>query len=499
MKSRVEHLEKKLENQQDELSELRRFKKVSSKKSHTSKLVSNILEKKFTADQTKILVESKKRPKKWGKDDIINGLLLRSFSRKAYQFIRQKKLLPMPSLSTLKIWVKKLNCQPGMQVDVLKIMKSKIEAETSPLAKLAALSFDEMEVAKCYDYDQETDQVFGPFKKLQLAMIRGICHNWKQPIFYEFDSQMKADLLFRIIISVESHGIQVWTIVFDLGNVGLLNELGVTPERPFFINPFDPTRPIFVNPDAPHMLKLLRNHLLDQGFTFDGFTITRNDLEEILTFDSAELKICHKLTETHFDVKGSSRQNVRSAAQLLSHSTATALKTLFPEKEKQANFVETVNNWFDVMNSRLQFDSNELKCAYGVHIENQKEALEKMFSMTEEMRAINRKGLLPFQKGILIGIRSIIQLYEALTEKFEVWYLRTVCVNQDIDENFFSRLRAIGITYTHPSPVACKNRIRLLILGKDADVIIRSSSVQMDVQKTPNLTDDHSLLTNQVN
>lgn len=233
MKSRLKQMEKKLEIKQTELSGLRRFKRCSTKKSHTSKLVTDVLEKTFTADQTKILVESKKRPKKWGNDDIINGLLLRSFSRKAYQFIRQKNLLPMPSLSTLKVWAKKVNCQPGMQVDILKIMKTKIETETSPLAKLAALSFDEMEVAKCYDYDQETDQVLGPNKKLQLAMIRGICQNWKQPIFYDFDSQMKADLLFRIIISIELHGIQVWTIVFDLGNVGLLNELGVTPEKPF--------------------------------------------------------------------------------------------------------------------------------------------------------------------------------------------------------------------------------------------------------------------------
>jgi hypothetical protein len=497
-KRRVVFLEKKVRKQQNELTELRQFKRVSSTKSHKEKLVTSVLSKSFTADQTKILVEGKKRAKNWGDDDIINGLLLRSFSRKAFQFIRHKNLLPLPSLSTLKVWVKKLNCQPGMQFDILKIMKSKIEAETSPLAKLAALSFDEMEVAKCFDYDQETDRVLGPHKKLQLAMIRGICQNWKQPIFYDFDSQMKADLLFQIIISIESHGIQVWTIVFDLGNVGLLNELGVNPEKPFFLNPFDPTRPIFVNPDAPHMLKLLRNHLLDQGFQLDGFTITRRDLEGILAFDNSELKICHKLTETHFDVKGSARQNVRTAAQLLSHSTATALKQLFPEKEKQSDFVEAVNNWFDVMNSRLEFDSNQFKCAYGVHLEEQRGALEKMLQITVKMRAINRKGLLPFQKGIIIGIRSIIQLYQELSARFEVRYLRTVCENQDITENFFSRVRALGITYTHPGPVACKNRIRLLILGKDADIIIRSSSVQMDALNTPNLTEDQSLLTHQV-
>ena len=157
---------------------------------------------------------------------------------------------------------------------------------------MATLSFDEMEVRRCYDYNCESDSVMGPFKKLQLVMVRGLCLSWKQPIYFQFDTQMKKDLLFQIIISVEKSGIQVWTIVFDLGNVGILKSLGVTPEHPFFPNPFDPSRPVFVVPDTPHMLKLLRNHLLDDTYVIDdNHKICYKDLEDIIRQDNCEFKI----------------------------------------------------------------------------------------------------------------------------------------------------------------------------------------------------------------
>jgi len=370
-------------------------------------------------------------------------------SNRAYQFIRMKNLFPLPAVSTLKNWVKNFKCKPGLQKEILNILKTKIDAETSPLAKLAALSFDEMEIAKCYEYDPTFDSIYGPHKKLQLAMVRGICQNWKQPIFFNFDDPMKLDLLFRIIICTESQGIQIWAIAFDLGNSGLLNELGVSTEKPYFPNPFDPERPIFAFPDAPHMMKLLRNHLIDQGLTFaNGVEVTKRDLEDILSKDKSELKICHKLTQHHLDLKGSARQNVRLAAQTLSHTTATALKCF--GKEKQAELIETINNWFDVMNSRTEFDSNPLKCSYGVHQNEQEASLLKMSNLMEQMRVRNRNGLFPFQKGIIIGIKSLIGLFKNLKEKFHIRYLRTVCANQDIVENFFSRIRALGVTHTHP-------------------------------------------------
>jgi hypothetical protein len=43
-------------------------------------------------------------------------------------------------------------------------------------------------------------------------------------------------------------------------------------------------------------------------------------------------------------------------------------------------------------------------------------------------------------------------------------------------------------------PVACKNRIRILLLGREADIIVKSAAVEMEVDN-----DEKELTTSQVN
>ena len=124
------------------------------------------------------------------------------------------------------------------------------------------------------------------------------------------------------------------------------------------------------------------------------------------------------------DIIGSARQKVRPAAQLLSHTTATAMRCLFPDKQKKADWVQTVNDWFDVCNSRLRFDKNKLSCAFGIHYHDQEAALIKMFEATKKMRVGKHKNMIPFQRGILVGIQSLLQMFQALKEQHSAEYIR---------------------------------------------------------------------------
>ena len=351
----------------------------------------------------------------------------------------------------MRQWVKSFSCQPGILHDIKNVLRKFFETEDSPLARLAVISFDEMEISKIYEYDHESDRVFGPHKKLQLVMVRGLCKKWKQPIFYDFDTPMKKDLLFEIIKHVEDVGILVYGVNFDLGNHGLLTSLGVTEDDPFFISPADVDRRVYVFPDVPHELKLCRNHLLDDGYLFaSGTKLKKEDFEQLLLKDNSELKICHKLTGAHLDCQGNARQRVRPAAQLLSHTTAAAFRCVFPEKKEEADWIDLVNSWFDVLNSRLKFDANPQKSAFGINLEEQKSVLETFCKTMSETRSLKRKSLLPFQRGMLISSKALILLYEDLQRNFGIEYIRTACLNQDICENFFSRIRALGRTDDHP-------------------------------------------------
>jgi hypothetical protein len=60
------------------------------------------------------------RPGFWTEKEIIQALLLRAMSLKAYKFICRQKLFPLPGVQTLRDWIKGFNCEQGMQTDSMK-------------------------------------------------------------------------------------------------------------------------------------------------------------------------------------------------------------------------------------------------------------------------------------------------------------------------------------------------------------------------------------------
>ena len=171
LRRKIATLQRTCHRQQEKIIILQKFKRKAVSKKFEKETAIKALEKSFSSPQARILVHEKKQARKWSKDNIAEGLLLRSFSRRAYNFLREKKKLPLPSESTLRNWVRHFNCGPGVQLDSSNILKSKIESENSSLCKLGVLAFDEMEVSKCFEFDKETDEIIGPHKKVQVKNL----------------------------------------------------------------------------------------------------------------------------------------------------------------------------------------------------------------------------------------------------------------------------------------------------------------------------------------
>ncbi|QQP55381.1 Uncharacterized protein FKW44_008537, partial [Caligus rogercresseyi] len=275
-----------------------------------------------------------------------------------------------------------------------------------------------MDVKSCFDYSLSMDQVFGPNKRIQVAMIRGLFDSWKMPVYYAFDTSMSVDVLFKIINEIERRGITVVAVVSDMApsNVGLRNSLGVTKDSPYFWNPYDTSKKIYMFHDVPHLIKLLRNHLLDRGYYLpDGSTITKKDFQNLMEKDS---KSSHKIKEIHLECQSSQRQRVCLATQLLSHTTASALKYIFPNKTSQSDFIDTVDSWFDTFNSRRRFDSSIYSSGFGTNFQEQNEVLQKMKKNMESIRGIGKQSILPFQYGILLSISSLENLFHDLATTY---------------------------------------------------------------------------------
>lgn len=310
-------------------------------------------------------------------------------------------------------------------------------------------------------------------------MAGGICSKWNQPVYYGFDKKMNKKLLHEIIRDLEKVGFIVCCIVsdFDTANQGLWTELGISIGKTYFENPFDKKRKVWVFADIPHMLKLLRNHLIDQGFLLPTQTIiNKSTLEKLVSHNGTELKLCPKLNNTIINLRGAARMRVAPAAKIFSAHTSNLCTFVFSTQPEISIFFKLVNDWFDVFNSRVAKDVKlPIKSAYGIEIVKQDKVLDNTFETISKMRCllfskkqgkmVARAGLLPFQTGILASIKSLKGMATELQQMYNVTYIKTYRLNQDAVESLFSEIRALGRTNDSPTAPDLRNRLKLLILG----------------------------------
>lgn len=155
---------------------------------------------------------------------------------------------------------------------------------------------------------------------MQIVLVRGLVAEWKQPVFVDFDKKMADEILINIIseASCELHavGYTIVTFVCDCGggNMCLWKKLNINVDNTAFPHP-NTEDPIFMFADIPHLLKLIRNWLIDTGFIMgDGNTVTKTPIEKLLRITESEVSSCYHLTKNYLDSVKTQCQNVLLAS-----------------------------------------------------------------------------------------------------------------------------------------------------------------------------------------
>ena len=162
-------------------------------------------------------------------------------------------------------------------------------------------------------------------------------------------------------------------------------------------------------------------------------------------------------------VTGLARQKVRPAMQLLSSTSALAMRR-YMGKEEEARFLRVVDEGFDVLNSAHPKDVKPLRRGYSGQPE-QEAALTELVKETTAMRIGKARHLYPFQKGILVTVKSVRGLLADVRSRYGAdTYLLTRHLTQDRLEGFFGMVRGCGGSNSNPTPTEAKSRLRLLTI-----------------------------------
>ena len=307
---------------------------------------------------------------KFTMQDKLLALGLYCKSPSAYRFMGNT--FHLPSERTLQSNIGNLNIGCGFKWDYMEALRKRVDSMHDK-EKCCIVTFDGMALKSKLQYSECQDIISGFVnldefgdssaeiaKQALQFMVRGISSRWKQPIGHFFGGNcVKAETLQRMILkavsSLEEIGLSVMAIVCDqeASHQVLYNILGSTLNKPWFMS--EKNNKVYVLYDVPHLIKNLRNNLLnydivtETGDIIASFGVIRKlyDLEKVSC-----LLLCPKLTDGHVNLKPFKKMKVSLATQVLSHSVSSAIRTYvrfskLPESSlSMASFVETIDNIF---------------------------------------------------------------------------------------------------------------------------------------------------------
>lgn len=331
-------------------------------------------------------LRKKNDKKKWTREEKNLCLSLFYKSPATYSFLRRQGVV-LAAPSTIRMWLAKSNCLPGLCPDVYDKIQKRFE-NASLKEKACVICFDEMsimsnlEYSKKYDFIEGFEDLGGNHRSNKVAkyalvfLVRGLYGRWKLPVAYFLsNSNVKAEnlqlLLKAVINKLFEHGVLPKVVVCDQAttNQKVYKKLGVSNQTPFF---FCNDRKLFALFDVPHLIKNIRNNLLMNDYIYDKEKISFQDILKTYEIDKSSniSRSLTKLTDRHMNPNPFQKMTVSLATQIFSNSVAAAIKTAkttgqlkSETADATAKFIQVVNNMFDALNSKNRFDRNPYRHA----------------------------------------------------------------------------------------------------------------------------------------
>ena len=352
------------------------FRMKSKQSKPTNKNVASITEGNLKDFMTRQLEVSKNpRGNRYNVNENMFSLSLWHSSPKCYRLL--KTTFSLPSITTLRRSIRMIDMKPGFHQRVLDGIKEKATTYTLQ-ESLVVIAFDEMSIKTFLQYDEQTDSVIVyedlgcSLKSNKIAsyatvfMVRSMLGSWKQPVGYFLTSgPMKSEVIVNklreCITKVKECGLNPQIIICDQGpnNRGCNRLLNVTDGQYFIIG----NDKIYFLYDPPHLLKSIRNGLLNNGFIFNGNDVSFKHIRELYELKKElNIDIAGKLSEKHINLNSFARMKVNLAVQALSQSVASGITcvvhlkgNLHPDALHTADFCEFFNNIFDIFNSKGKY------------------------------------------------------------------------------------------------------------------------------------------------
>lgn len=238
--------------------------------------------------------------------------------------------------------------------------------------------------------------------------------------------------------------------------------------------------------DPPHLLKSTRKNFFNYRFVSGDNIIESKYLKEFYNFDVRRThKLVPKLTDNHINPGPFQKMKVKFASQIFSETVSSGMNTcvrdgsLSFEAKDTIEFVDSMDNLFDVFNSKIKMKPEEADidsddephgakrfCLPFKNAEYQTNYLLLMFDFFKNLKVqkynvsknqridVKKSYNIKFLTGWMISISGLIRLQSILNNVHnEVIELIVRRLNQDCLENFFENMRIQNGNCINPTTI----------------------------------------------
>ena len=427
--------------------------------------------------------------------------ILAGASESTYEFIRNK-FRCLPSSKTVHKWMSLLTLSDGPIETVFAALKS---TSLSARDYNGLLVMDETAISPGFRFDFSGQHIDGsvssafqdeqnenlPANKLLLFIYKSIFSGKKVPIAFYFTRNTRASKLKSVtdelIIKLEDSGIKIHGLVSDMAsiNVSLWKEFGAKCDfndtldvnQCSSVHPCDFARKLFFSPDYEHILKNIRNFLLEYDFKFNKSDVgSIVPVKALITLE--EQGIIPKMTDlnaSHVFMKNSFvKMKVKPAVELFDMKTKDSLLLVqrmiestvdifTPEEVKKikTSFPGTIK-LFSALGDLVEILFSET-----VLNENNLKLIDITANSILNGRFISSYGSTdsrpkPSQFGLKLFSLAASSLYNYMHEFLQLdGSIKFQNINSACVENSFSQIKDI---YTHPTASQAKQSIKWLIV-----------------------------------
>ena len=415
----------------------------------------------------------------------------------------------------MRAWSSNVECEPGFLANVLESLSEKAKEADND----CVLLLDEIAIKKETVWDEKKKQFAGtcdygsikaeePDSAAQNAlflMAVGMRKPWSYPIGYFLTNKMSSDVLTQIVTNginlLTEAGMEVHAVTFDgsAKNLACAKTLccDLTKFDGSFPHPSRPDQKIYIVLDICHMIKLARNAFGDLKVFKDsnGSLIEWSYIAKLHEIQKKDILHLGNKVKTQHVRWQNHKMKVKVAAQTLSFSVAAAINYLrglklpkFRDSKQTTEFIMTMNNLFDVFNSKSKFGKVMKAPLTPENFADTKNYVNNCIEYLKTLTDATGKKIIDGpRKTFIIGFGTSAQSIFAIAERlfsrqnsaFE--YVLTYKFSQDPLEMFFSKIRSRNGWNNNPNPLQLKWALRALLMKNNIEASNNANCIIEDI------------------